>query len=358
MPFRHLLSGFDTIECAYYLEATRSKALDFQLLMTVREELRQLGNRFPFATPLGCEEFLMASHGTKSGYPFLLQNDAFTIQCGEFNKPNFFVAYRSHALWHQGAVGLHQRFLRWAESVGMAPYRTESLSRVDFTFDYLLPDIDFGVDDFITSMVKDNQHRKNKKVQTFTFGASPVVLRIYNKSDEIAESSQKTWFYPLWNGQQDNVWRIEWEVRKDVLREQGVRTFDDLIRGSANVLRPLVNEKVTLRVPTDDSNCSRWPLHPLWSEFQQRVDTLGSIDIVRDSDPQAELEERLMRVGVSVYGYMKRIAAIHGLQRGVVKVELEETIERLQKLLLRIHNPLTWEDGVQDRMNEMRLGQR
>lgn len=43
----------------------------------------------------------------------LIENDAFSIQFGEFNKPNFFVTYRSIALWHQGAHGLHQRFLAW-----------------------------------------------------------------------------------------------------------------------------------------------------------------------------------------------------------------------------------------------------
>ncbi|GAB1393413.1 hypothetical protein MASR1M60_15760 [Rhodocyclaceae bacterium] len=92
-------------------------------------------------------------------------------------------------------VNMHLRFLEWADSVGLDPYKQESLSRVDFTFDYWIDAIDFDEDSFVTSAVKDNQHRKNRKVQTFTFGTNPIVLRVYNKSDEIAEKSGKTWFY-------------------------------------------------------------------------------------------------------------------------------------------------------------------
>lgn len=146
MAFRHLLSGFDTIEAAYYLTRQSDGGLDFRELEVEKSSLKYSKSKHPKALRLGSEEFLLANHGTGSGFPFLLENDSFSIQCGEYNKPNFFVTYRSHALWHQGAMGLHQRFLTWAESVGLRPYRSESLSRVDFTFDYWIDAIDFDED--------------------------------------------------------------------------------------------------------------------------------------------------------------------------------------------------------------------
>ena len=359
MAFRFLLSGFDTIECAYWLTKVPSWSptpLDFGHLTVEKEILRASKSKQPTVLRLGTEEFLLASHGTGSGYPFLLQNDAFAIQCGEFNRPNFFVTYRSEALWHQGALNLHKRFLAWAQSVAMLPDRDERLSRVDFTFDYWINSIDFDEDHFVTLADKDNQHRKHRKVQTFTFGASPTVLRLYNKSDEIQEQSGKTWLYPLWGGQEDNVWRIEWEIRKEILRARGIKTFNDLNDGQGDVLRPLVTEHTSLRIPNEDSNSSRWPIHPLWLDLVERVASLNALGVVRDCDPQAALDERMMRCAIAMYGYLKRVAAIHGLQRNKSDVSKDDALYRLGWLMDRLHDPLTWESDVQRRMNEMRLG--
>jgi hypothetical protein len=357
MSFRHLMSGFDTIECAYYLMRKSGGTFDFALLGAEKEGLKFSKSKHPKALRLGTEEFLLANHGTGSGFPFLLENESFSIQCGEFNKPNFFVTFRSYALWHHGAMGLHQRFLTWAGSVGLEPYKNEALSRVDFTFDYWIDAIDFDEDNFVTTAVKDNQHRKNRKVQTFTFGTSPIVLRVYNKSDEISESSGKEWFYPLWGGQQENVWRIEWEIRKAMLRLRGIRTFDDLNAGQGDVLRPLVEEGATLRLLTSDSNRSRWPLHPLWVDLSGRIAALNCLGVVRVCDPDAELEERMLRSGIAVYGYLKRVAAIHALQRGKEDVSKDEALRRLGTLMDRFHDPLTWDGEVKRRITEMRLGQ-
>lgn len=172
MPsFRFLLSGHDTIECAYYLAIEGASLLDFERLASDKEEMRLSKSRKAKPIRLGSEEFLLASHGSRSGYPFLIENDTFSIQFGEFNIPNFYVTYRSIALWHQGARHLHQRLLAWAASVGFRPYRPERLSRVDFTFDYHLPAIDFDADSFVSRADKDNQHRKNRQVANLPFRA-------------------------------------------------------------------------------------------------------------------------------------------------------------------------------------------
>ena len=351
-----LLSGHDTIECAYYLAPSANCLLDYERLAVEKEEMRLSKSRKPKAIKLGCEEFMLASHGTKSGYPFLIENDAFSIQFGEFNSPSFFVAFRSMALWHQSAQGLHERFLAWAASVGLRSYKPEVLSRVDFTFDYHLPVIDFDEDNFVTSFAKDNQHRKNRKVQTFRLGEGELVLRIYNKCDEITETSAKTWFYDLW-GTDKEVWRIEWQARKQWLRTVGIRTFDDLKERQGDLLRLLVHQHTTLRIKTDDSNRSRWPLHPLWRDLSERVAQMEGLGVVRELDMPALLDERQMRNIISVYGYMKRIAAIQCLQNGLPMMAHDLAQQRLSELLNRIHDPLTWQNDVERRITEMRLGE-
>jgi len=354
-----VLSGIDTLEVAYFLSPSEEGRLDFEKLGATKELLRQSKSRKPAHIMLGGEEFMLANHGTGSGYPFLIENQAFSIQFGEFNKPNFFVTFRSIALWHSGAYQLHSRFLAWAASLGLRPYRPELLSRVDLTFDYFLPELDFDEDNFVSPFSKDNQHRKNGTVQTFRLGEGGLVLRVYNKSDEIKESSSKTWFYDLW-GRKENVWRIEWQVRKEWLKRVGIRTFEDLAERRGDLLRVLVIDHTSLRIKADDSNRSRWSLHPMWEDLQGRAKQMDGLGIVRElnePDMKSMQDERMMQITISIYGYMKRIAAIYSLQGETSPISLDQARGHLALKLKQVHDPLTWAADVERRMTEMRLGE-
>lgn len=350
------MSGHDTVEAAYYLCTGHQTTLDFDRLLAIRESLKESKSRHPYLVKLGTEEFLLASHGTRSGYPLLLENESFSVQCGQFNQPSFFVTYRSIALWHLGLDSLHHRFLEWADSVGLAIAQKEKVSRMDYAFDYHLPDLDFDEDNFVTDFVKGNQHRKNRTVQTFRLGQGDLILRCYNKSDEIVESSSKAWLYELW-GRESDVWRIEWQARKEWLRNYGIKTINDLQSNQGQLLQVLVNSHTKLCIKSGDSNRSRWLLHPLWMDLQEQVGKLPSIGLERDLNIDALLDERFMRISISVYGYLKRAAAIRSLQGNTAPVSLEKAFGFLSRQVNRIHDPLTWENDVQRRMNEMRLGE-
>ena len=352
-----LLSGIDTIDCAYYLRPALGCCLNFGALAATREALRSAKRREQATVALAGTEFLLSAHGTASGYPYLMENPQTRIQFGEFNKPSFFVNYRSHALWHKGAQVLHREFTAWAAAMKLDEARSEGLSRVDFAFDVHLPSIDFDEDSFVTLASKDATHRKDRRAQTFTFGQGDIVLRVYDKTAEIREASQKTWFYDLWGGVSEGVWRIEFQVRKDVLKRFGIRTFQDLFEGSGDVLRYLVFEHTTLRVPHDDSNRSRWPLHPLWSMLQQHVGTLQAQGVVREVDPDERLLEQMLRLAVSVEGYIKRSAAIECVRSGGELLSHERALEQFSAFVRRVHEPLTWCTDVLKRAEQVRLGQ-
>ena len=351
-----LLSDLDTVECAYFLRPTAQCKLDFSALGLEKERLRQSKKREPTKIELGGKEFLLQPYGSGSGYPFVIENADMTIEFGEFNDPSFFVTFRSIALCHKGASTLHQQFMVWAQSLGLQPYRSESLSRVDFTFDYYLQKIDFDEDSFVSLSAADIQYRKNRQIQTFNLGTGDLVLRVYDKVAEINEQSGKHWFFPLWDGIEENVWRIEWQVRKDKLRQFAIRTFDDLDAGCGDLLRYLCQSHTTLRVPSADTNRSRWPLHPLWSDLQAHIDTLNVQGVLRSFDQKELLQARLMRMAVSVQGYLKAIAATKCVMHGKEMVSNKEALLHLQGLLAHVHDPLTWKTDVQKRIDVIRLG--
>lgn len=354
--FYLLLQAVDTIECAYFLIPERDCQMDFGKLALEKETLRQSKTRDPKVIMLGGTEFMLHPYGSSSGYPFVVSNTDFTISFGEYNNPAFFVKFSSFALWHEGGQELHQKFLAWAKSMGFEQQRPESLSRVDFAFDYYLPEIDFDENHFVSLSKKDNRFRKDQKLQTLQFGKGDVVLRVYDKIAEIAEQSQKTWFYELWHTN-ENIWRIEWQVMKEILKRFGLRTFQDLDDGSGDILRYLAQEHDSLRKPSSDSNRSRWPLHPLWVHLIEHIEKLDAQGVYRDVDAYFLLDDRITRIAISIYGYLKRVAAIECIQKGNVMISNDEALDRLGQKLDMIHDPLTWKKDIEKRIDQIRLGQ-
>jgi hypothetical protein len=355
-PNRLLLHGFDTLQCAYYLHAKEDGIFDFRELAVNKEALQHRKSKDPEMIVIGEELFHLYPHGTSSGYPFLLSSGDFKIECGEFNNPSFFVTFKSQALWRDSVYVLHEKFLAWAISVGLTPVRTESLTRVDYCFDYHLPEIDFDEDSFVSRSTKDSQYRENGKVQTFTLGRGDIILRVYDKVAEISEQSDKVWFYDLWKQDQD-VWRIEWQVRKPVLRQFGIVTFEDLRKTCGDLLRHLSEEHTTLRIPENDPNRSRWQLHSLWIDLQEKIGELDQIGVCRIDGRDAVLEERKIRIGISVYGYLKRMGAIVCVQDQRGTIPFEESISHLRYYMGKIHDELNWANDVKKRIDAIECGE-
>ena len=356
MPFQRLLSGLDTVQCAYFYSAGAAHGIDFGSLLLERETLREAKTREPKPIEIDGESFLLQPYGSSSGYPLVLTNRRFKIECGEFNNPSFFITFRSEALWHEGAKQLHGWIIQWANSIGLVAVQTESLSRVDFSFDYYLPVIDFDENSFISRSTKDSQFRSHGQTQTFSFGKGDVVLRVYDKVAEINEQSHKHWFYDLW-GKTEDVWRIEWQIRKSLLNRFGIRTFDDLMTQQGDLLRYLVTEHDTLRKPNEDNNRSRWPLHPLWQDLESQINQFNSLGIYRELDNLALLAEKNTRMTISMYGYLKSIAANQCVRNKLPMISIEDTVKGFYKKIIRLHHPLSWKIDVQKKINQIRLGQ-
>lgn len=330
--------------------------IDFGLLAELKESIRQSKKKAPVPVEIAGTGFMLQPYGTASGFTFVLENEDFKIECGEYNKPNFFVTFRSQALWRESAWLLHDKFLKWAASAGFRPYREESLSRVDYCFDYHLPQVDFNEDSFKSRSSKDSQYRENGKVQTFSFGKGDIVLRVYDKVAEILQQSHKVWFYTMW-GMEEDVWRIEWQVRKTILKNHDINTLDDLKDQQGDLLRYLCTDHDSLRVPTDDSNASRWPLHPLWQDLQQQIANLNNLGVYRVVGRPAALDIRMERMAISVYGYLKRVAAVRCVQTNKETLDMDDAIKYLTRHLHRLNEPIAWEDAVEKRINEIRHGQ-
>ena len=78
---------------------------------------------------------------------------------------------------------------------------------------------------------------------------------------------------------------------------------------------------------------------------------------MRDLNKLNLLDERLTYIAISVYGYVKRVAAIDALYTGSDKSYMDEAFTHLQNRITELHDPLTWQMDVNRRVKEMKLGE-
>ncbi|HAX91380.1 MAG TPA: hypothetical protein DCY07_04130 [Rhodospirillaceae bacterium] len=352
MDFKFLTHGFDTAEICYYLDMNKP-AFDLDKLVVKRDGMEKKKRHKGALIELGGKEFLLKAHGSGSGYPFIISNPDSIIQFGEFNNPSFSVKFSSDALWHKGLDVLHKDFLSWSAALGLVQLREESLSRIDVCFDYASSEPDFDEKNFITCFRKDRKYRGHRKPETLAFGTG-TMLRMYDKAKEIRESSQKEWFYDIW-GQSENVWRIEWQFRNEMLRQVGITTLKDMDRSIGFLLNFFCNEHTSIRLPSDDSNSSRWPIHPLWLDLQERVKVYGQQKPSPRQLDMNKIPEKIQRNIISMMGYLKHIAALSSLYEQTPPQSYFDISKNVRAALNQLHDSLTWQSDVQARMDQERL---
>jgi len=140
---------------------------------------------------------------------------------------------------------------------------------------------------------------------------------------EIKQKSGKTWFYDLWrnNGWDEagDVWRVEFRFKREFLHQVGIEWAYDVL-GEMKRLWEYATGRVAggedglpdgwLRyvLPNEDSNRSRWPIHPAWAvvqrAFAEDVDS-GLGPLVRERIREKNVERGI----AATIGYISTLAA-------------------------------------------------
>lgn len=279
-----LISGIDSLYVSYYLDGL---GLDWEELAYRKEQLKQDRRQEFLNVAIGGEPWALMPYG-KFPYQYVLRNSFFQVFLAQNNSPNCYVQFISQALWSKGVDWLHNWLCNWFEVLGSRQTRTETVARVDFAFDFDLPIIDFNQNDFVSRATKDNTWREHRELQSFIFGSGAIVVRIYDKVAEIMQQSEKHWFYDLW-GQNKDVWRVEFQVRRPHLKKVGVDGLVNLHDFKGDILRELAINHTSLRQPTGDSNRSRWPYHPLWQSLLTAIAQESQTSLVETFQPEKSL---------------------------------------------------------------------
>jgi hypothetical protein len=164
------------------------------------------------------------------------------------------------------------------------------ISRVDLFVDFVSPVAMNSWDQsaWVTRAHTIASYSLRRRFSGWSVGMGGVMgARLYDKTLEL-EKSKKDYLKPLWKlagwDEQSPVWRLEFQYKREALKELGVLEVSDLLQHCGGLWSYAATDWLRLTVPNnDDTNQTRWNNHPLWSDLavvnwsQQQASPLSRI---------------------------------------------------------------------------------
>jgi len=247
-----LASGVDTLvlslDVAWKFDALSEKEpLLFNYLDELKEKAKETATDYhgeldhPYSEPW---PFSIKPHGTTGGYAWILSGSDFTYKIGNWNtpgpRPSVMIEIRSETLWHLGTEEAMKLSLGIIQK-NQGDIVEEKLSRVDLCVDFLMPEELWtsGLLEYAVTRASDYApYYHHKKLTGIRIGKGIISARLYDKPLEIAQQSKKIWMYDIWQLSQvpegQKIIRLEFQMRREALKELGLNTSHDLIEKSAN----------------------------------------------------------------------------------------------------------------------------
>lgn len=286
------------------LEATFTEELPAEILEELhRRKESAIANGTPDEIRLCNETFYVTPKG--SGFwPYTVRNHDMILQLGAAsNIPTMKVHLLAEGLASRGVEALWAKAREIADEFGL---KFCNCTRVDIAMDYhgFFPTYAESLNVVCPAEFRP-VYPNTIKPETFQFGQSDTVLRWYNKSVQIAAKHIEWWkfVWRLCDGYDESreVYRVEVQLRGKTLRELGFYSVEYIIE-SLPELFAYGMEWGSLRVPTEDSNRSRWPEDPRWTLLRTAFQPTRSLQRVAPARAVIEYDRAVKRM-VSLISY-------------------------------------------------------
>lgn len=274
MDFKVVNKGIDSL----YLSFTADLRDDFLQQLDEKKELAQsehIADKAKAVIEIADHLFEVIGKG-RGKFKYVLKDNWYQIQIsGEKAQsvPDIYVQVSSELL---NCFGLPQSIEKLQKIVSSitTSIEKEVPSRIDLFIDFIV-DKDLGAIDkksWITRAIKKTNHSEHDVHTGWSIGqGGDISLRSYNKSLEIKKSN-KEFFEEIWanNGwtEEDKVWRIEFQLRRNFLKQMTIHTMDEFLLSINDVWRYCTEKWVRLAIDDDTVNQSRWETEPFWEQVQ------------------------------------------------------------------------------------------
>lgn len=235
--FQFLLCGIDSLDVGLYVTWGADWKSRLRVLNKRKQQARE-NNGLVGSLPSG-RSFIFKPNGKGENYRFHLQFEAYNLFIGKAasagSSPNVYLSIDAKTLWFRGIDTALSWIKEDLKAIGNGRINIVQVSRVDLCTDFFIfggISYEFICSHKVTHNKKGNLYLDEDNVETYYLGNknSPLRMRIYNKGIEIKENSgEKLWFLDLWEKENSkDVWRVEFQIRRVVLKQFGIDSIDDL----------------------------------------------------------------------------------------------------------------------------------
>jgi hypothetical protein len=279
--------------------------------------------------------FTIKPNGT-DGFTWILIGSDFTykIRASVLGpRPNVMIEIRSETLWHLDPEKAVKTALLILEANGAYIVKTK-LSRVDLCVDFLMPEKRWSLDglmEYVVTRATDYvPHYKNRQLTGITIGRGEILARLYDKPLEIKQKSHKDWMYDIWGisevPEKMKIIRIEFQLRRNLLKELGLYNYDVLFEKSAKAWAYCTQDWLKFQDRPGLHHTQRSTLD-WYKEIQNGFKGIqGAEPLVREKAIRAD-KKRLMQ---QVNGLITSLHAINMEEQGAdrsTKVNLNDCIK-------------------------------
>jgi len=262
-------------------------------------------------------------------YAYILEDNWYQIKVssGKGRIPPVYVQLKSELLNCFGVYNAINQLRGLLKELIEGPAE-ELISRADLFVDFVT-NADLGSinrTQWVCRAKKTGDYWSGKEFTGLSIGqGGEISARLYNKTLEI-ESSFKDFFKPIWieNGwdQKQTVWRLEFQLRREVLNQFSISKLVALTECSNDVWRYCTHDWLRLVFDEETKNRTRLETHPLWNEIQQVKFGPGTYTgVVRKVSRSRKAN--LKAIHLNGLGYMTAFAAANGYDTVDEKTVLE-----------------------------------
>lgn len=243
-------------------------------------------------------DFEILNNG-KKGYAYILHNNGYQIDIAQYKSKldNFCplqIRISSEYLWAYGLSNAWSMIYNFiVETFGNVI--SEKVCRLDLCTH--VSDIDLITDydcSYKGNFKKRETFYTGKNINAITFGrrqSKNIYCRIYNKSLEVQEKRQKTWFYEIWKSKDmniKNVWNIEFEIKSEFLRQFNINTVNDTLEHLQDLWLFCTSEWLQ-KIDRTNIRVERCNINNEWLEIQKAYNDFNSKGIIK-KQKQIELD--------------------------------------------------------------------